>query len=217
MPTNCSVCGQLSNTSVCSDCLRKQQMQRADVFRSLTARLGGIRAVKEYMPGLFCNKKLFDEVDAVYPAQDLLLYGQPGTGKTHLGVAVGRVYLDFYVVKMPQMVRQFREAEQQGEWKVRKLLDFYSTKKIMFDDVEEFKQTAYAQGIFYEIQDLRWQNYVSGQIWTSNKGRTALSEIFGEKIISRLSANLRVFNVLGPDYRQPENRVQLNGLAGRSK
>lgn len=209
MTTNCQWCGQVSHSPICPECTRKQFQQRSEAYRALVARLGGERAVKEYLSSLFFNKPLFDEVKAAYPAQDLLLYGLPGTGKTHLGVSIGRDYKDFYVVKMPQLVRKFREAEQQGEWKVRQLLAFYSTNKILFDDVEEFKQTAYAQGIFYEIQDLRWQNYVAGQMWTSNLGRTALSEIFGEKIISRLSSNLKVVLVKGADYRLAENRAAL--------
>lgn len=166
--------------------------------RGEIARLGGLRAYRDFTLELFRDKKAAAEC-AVFPKQSLFICGPTGCGKTHLGTAILRQQ-GGTVLKPMEMLRRLRACESADDESA--LLEAYGTFPLLIDDLGVEKLTEYALQVIYEVIDHRWMNAAGGLIITSNLDLDGLSRKLGEdRIVSRIAGMSKVIALSGTDWR----------------
>lgn len=121
------------------------------------------------------NQAAFNSCMEFNPRKDnLYLWGNAGSGKTHLAYAIVRKYLEHQqiyglrvkIFKTPDLMRQFRGIES---WEETKLMnEIVDCDILLIDDLGVGRATEFANQILYEIIDKRIMNLRNGLIITSN-------------------------------------------------
>lgn len=164
-------------------------------------RLGGVRAWEDFTAEKYTNKAVLNAL-AGYPKENYYIWGKPGSGKTHAAVAVLREVPNARVIRMSQISREIR-----GMFDVDKEIDIierYSTKPILIDDLGSEKATEFLQNTLFEIMDRRWQNKQGGLIITANMNIDKLGGVIGERTASRIAGLVGSNNTIelsSNDYR----------------
>ncbi|WP_169743765.1 AAA family ATPase [Deinococcus misasensis] len=156
----------------------------------------------------------------------LYLYGTPGTGKTHLGVAIAQEICETHVCRYFS-AKALKSQMQQAALGNAEWPDLVTPDLILFDDLEKINPTAYTYEWFFDALETRLNNR-RGSIFTSQQrpGATALrltpvdheklkaangnpallKEVEQERLLqagalaSRMSAGLK-FEITGRDNR----------------
>lgn len=142
--------------------------------------------------------------------RSLLLFGNCGTGKTHLAVAAMRNIILKYktttplFISAPKLIGEIRcgtlgETDMTEEEVVEK----YTTNRLLIiDDIGVEKHSEFVAQCWYRIVDTRTANNFP-TIYTSNLDKKAIEEKMGPRIASRLFS-CTIIHVDGVDKR--ENR-----------
>lgn len=178
--------------------LKKEQETRklADIKR-----LGGVRQYEDFKAENYTNTPVLKALSN-YPKQNYYLWGIAGAGKTHAAVAVARNVPNAQVIRMSQISRIFRgdkmSAEQESQY-----IEHFASIPLVLDDLGSEKMTDFLRGIFFEIIDRRWSNRKGGLIITANINLPALSDIVGDRTVSRLAGLIgaNIINIKGADHR----------------
>lgn len=175
-----------------------EKMRQMAKLREIQA-LGGERAAEHYTLKRFDNKQAIAECDC-FPKRGLFIYGPVGCGKTHLAVAIVRKFKDAKVLRTTDFLRNMRACNgAAGELAYLKTLLYCP---LVIDDIGAEKISDYSLTSLWELIDRRWQNLNPAIIITSNLGRDALVEKFGEdRIISRIAGMCKTIKLDGEDRR----------------
>lgn len=136
---------------------------------------------------------------------NLYLHGPCGTGKTHLGFAIAKKFLesgqDVAVYKPTDIMRLFRRKDAEEEDK--QLARMAKHDVLVIDDLGVGKATEFANQILYEIIDLRIMNYRHGLVITSNLSLQQFAEKVGDdRLPSRIAGMCEVVEITsGKDWR----------------
>ena len=164
-------------------------------------RLGGLRAYIQFTADSYDNKNIIERLSQ-FPKQDYFVWGTTGSGKTHAAIAVSRN--DYYaqLVRMADIAREIRACEHALEEKA--IIDKYAAMPMVLDDLGSEKITEFVQNILYEIIDKRWRNMTTGLIITSNYDLKQLTNIVGDRIVSRIIGLVgsNVIHLTSPDGRR---------------
>lgn len=138
----------------------------------------------------------------------LLLLGMPGTGKTHLGCAVGHACIDRLIrvqyLTARDLVREVRStwgSGASGQKETDVMNRFAQVPLLVFDEVGAQQGTDAELSLMFDLLDKRYADELP-TIVISNLGMADLKPFLGDRLIDRLRHNGRVVALTGDSHRK---------------
>lgn len=169
------------------------------------------------------DRKLVRELSGlsfVERAQNVVLLGPPGTGKTHLSVALGVKAVEagysvmFLTLEtlMSRLIRAYRENRIE-----RALQQLVYPKFLILDELGYLPLTREEASLFFRLLVRRYEK--ASLVITSNKSFLDWGEIFNDQVLAtaildRLLHHAMTINIKGESYRLKEKRKA--GLLSRT-
>lgn len=151
-----------------------------------TARLTTVKSLSGYdfsfQPSLDRNRVLaLAELGFIERKQCVHFLGPPGTGKSHLAIALGfeavKAGKSVFFATLAELVDSMRKAEREGKLRERvKFLSRYSL--IIVDEVGYLPLGSGGGNLFFQLVNACYER--SAMVMTSNRGFGEWAEIFGE-------------------------------------
>jgi len=176
------------------------------------ARLSTIKTLAgfdfSFQPSLDKNRIMaLAELKFVDRAEVLHLVGPPGTGKSHLSVALGieaiKAGRSVYFTTLADLVGVLAKAEREGALreKIRFLCRF---ALLIVDEIGYLPVTPGGGNLFFQLVNARYEK--GAMILTSNRGFAEWGEVFGDPVVAtalldRLLHHAIVIQIEGSSYR----------------
>ncbi|OWO84009.1 DNA replication protein DnaC [Photorhabdus luminescens] len=142
--------------------------------------------------------------------EGLVLCGRPGTGKTHLAVAICRVVATekqacAFMTTASRIIRAFRRSwNHESEQTEFETLRFYSELDLLvIDEIGVQYGTDSERNILFEVMNNRYEDLLP-TILISNLSLSELSDLLGERVIDRMSHGGVVLAFDWSSYRRTE-------------
>jgi DNA replication protein DnaC len=180
------------------------------------ARLSAIKTLAgfdfAFQPSLDRNRILtlaglqfIDRAEAVH------LIGPPGTGKTHLSLALGveavKAGRSVYFSSLADIVATLTKAERDGA--LRERIRYYCRFALLIvDEIGYLPVTPGGGNLFFQLVNARYEK--GAMILTSNRGFAEWGDIFGDSVVAtalldRLLHHAVVIQIEGSSYRLREH------------
>lgn len=181
-----------------------------------TARLTTVKTISGYdfsfQPSLDKNRILvLAELGFVQQRQCVHFLGPPGTGKSHLAVALGveaiKAGKSVYFSTLAELVDSLRKAEREG--RVRERVKFLSRYSLLIVDEIGYLPVGSGGGnLFFQLVNACYER--SAMIMTGNRGFGEWADIFGDPVVAtalldRLLHHAVVVPIEGNSYRLREH------------
>ena len=176
------------------------------------ARLSTIKTLAgfdfSFQPSLDKNRIMaLAELKFIDRAEALHLVGPPGTGKSHLSVALGveaiKAGRSVYFTTLADLVGVLAKAEREGSLrdKIRFLCRF---ALLIVDEIGYLPVTSGGGNLFFQLVNARYEK--GAMILTSNRGFAEWGEVFGDPVVAtalldRLLHHAIVIQIEGSSYR----------------
>ena len=176
------------------------------------ARLSTIKTLAgfdfSFQPSLDKNRIMaLAELKFIDRAEVLHLVGPPGTGKSHLSVALGieaiKAGRSVYFTTLADLVGVLAKAEREGTLreKIRFLCRF---ALLIVDEIGYLPVTPGGGNLFFQLVNARYEK--GAMILTSNRGFAEWGEVFGDPVVAtalldRLLHHAIVIQIEGSSYR----------------
>jgi DNA replication protein DnaC len=192
----------------------------------MTARLTRLKTLHDYdfsfQPSLERERILaLAQLDFIERKEVLHLLGPPGTGKTHLAVALGveavKAGRSVYFGNLAEIIASLEKAEREGSLQNR--IKFLTRNALMIvDEIGYLPLTKSGANLFFQLVNARYER--GAMILTSNRAFKEWGEIFGDNVIAaalldRLLHHAVVIKIEGNSYRlrahqdlMPENLLR---------
>ena len=151
-------------------------------------------------------------MDFIENGQNIILSGNPGTGKSHLATGLGLEACEkgykVYFVTVPQLITQIRESR--SERKLRTLENRFEKYDLVICD--EFGYISFdKEGAELLFTHLSLRTGKKATIITTNLSFDRWSEIFGDPVLTaamvdRITHRAHIINMNGKSYRAKETK-----------
>jgi len=180
------------------------------------ARLSAVKTLAgfdfSFQPSLDRNRimalaglQFIDRAEAVH------LIGPPGTGKTHLSLALGveavKAGRSVYFGSLADIIATLSKAEREGALR-EKIRYFCRFSLLIVDEIGYLPVIPGGGNLFFQLVNARYEK--GAMILTSNRGFAEWGDIFGDPVVAtalldRLLHHAVVFQVEGSSYRLREH------------
>ena len=176
------------------------------------ARLGVVKTLAGFdfslQPSLDRNRILaLAGLDFIRRHEVVHLLGPPGTGKSHLPVALGveavRAGHSVYFASLADIVASLARAEREGN--LRERIRFLCRASLLIvDEIGYLPITSSNGNLFFQLVNARYER--GAMILTSNRGFAEWGEVFGDPVVAtalldRLLHHAVVVQIEGSSYR----------------
>jgi DNA replication protein DnaC len=178
----------------------------------MTARLTPIKTLESFdftfQPSLDRNRIMaLAELEFINRSEVVHLLGPPGTGKSHLAVALGittvKAGKSVYRATLAELIDALIKAEREG--RLAEKLRFYARVSLLIvDEIGYLPITLGGANLFFQLVNARYEK--GAMILTSNRGFAEWGEIFGDPVVAtalldRLLHHAVVIQIEGASYR----------------
>ena len=182
----------------------------------MTARLTRIKTLEgfdfSFQPSLDKNRILaLAELSFIDRGEVIHLLGPPGTGKSHLAVALGveavKAGKSVYFATLAEIIDTLSKAEREG--KLAQRIAFITRPALLIiDEVGYLPVQKGGANLFFQLVNARYER--GAVILTSNRGFSEWGEVFGDNVVAaalldRLLHHAIVIEIAGNSYRLREH------------
>ena len=182
----------------------------------MTARLTRIKTLEgfdfSFQPSLDKNRILaLAELSFIDRGEVVHLLGPPGTGKSHLAVALGveavKAGKSVYFATLAEIIDTLGKAEREG--KLAQRIAFITRPALpVIDEVGYLPVQKGGANLFFQLVNARHER--GAVILTSNRGFSEWGEVFGDTVVAaalldRLPHHAIVIEIAGNSYRLREH------------
>jgi DNA replication protein DnaC len=211
--------GELSALELLEELLGEEQATRETrrIKSSLmTARLTRIKTLEgfdfSFQPSLDKNRILaLAELNFIERREVVHLLGPPGTGKSHLAIALGveavKAGKSVYFATLAEIIDSLKKAEREG--KLEQRIRFITRPALLIiDEVGYLPVQKGGANLFFQLINARYER--GAIILTSNRGFSEWGEVFGDTVVAaalldRLLHHAIVIEIAGNSYRLREH------------
>jgi DNA replication protein DnaC len=163
------------------------------------------------------DKKVIEDLATlrfVYNAENVVLLGPPGVGKSHLAIALGieavKAGISVYFTNTGNLIERLKIANREGilENKLKGLMKF---KVLIIDEMGYLPFDEEGAHCLFQLISRRYEK--SSTIFTSNKSYGEWGEVFKDHVIAaavldRILHHCTTINIKGESYRLKERKKQ---------
>jgi len=167
----------------------------------------------DFQPSI--DRKLVSDLETlkfVYNAENVVLLGPPGVGKTHLAIGLGiraiESGLNVYYSNCHNLILSLKQANYENRLK-HKLNTLAKYKLLIIDEIGYLPLDKEGANLFFQVIVRKYEKH--SIIITSNRRFSEWDEVFGDKIIAaaildRLLHHAYVIAINGKSFRLKERK-----------